>query len=158
LQAREKDLPEAAQKLFREPARSSELWNRFPEDGIATVAGRIQPAAVMESLADALPPPYRNAMMEGLNKSVGAALGLHVLKAVLPNLGPDWGVCVFPAEGGQWPQAIAALAVRPGEKKVDQAMFEGMNLLARTAVFFYNQNHAANPMRFHTMVQDKIEV
>ncbi|MBI3411982.1 MAG: hypothetical protein HY040_26935 [Planctomycetes bacterium] len=159
LQAREKDLPPAAQKLFREPARPSELWSRFPENAIATIAGRIDPAAVVESLADSLPPPYRNAMMEGLNKSVGAALGLSVLKDVLPNLGPDWGVCVLPAaDAGQWPQAIAALAVRPGDKKVDQAMLEGMNLAARAAVFLYNQNHAANPMRFHTIVQDKIEV
>src|SRR5262249_16622093 len=124
---------------------------------------------------DSLPPPIRSAFMDGLKKSVGAALGLNVLRDVLPNVGPDWGVCVLPtatlsspgpADEGKtaqvdqavWPQAVAALAVRPGDKKVDQALLKGVHLAAGALVFFYNQSHSDDPIQLKNTVQDKVEI
>ena len=55
-------------------------------------------------------------------------LGKDLIKDVLPNLGPDWGLCVTapPAKDKTWfPQVTLAMAVAPGPgtAPVDEALF-----------------------------------
>lgn len=120
--------------------------------------GQTSLAALVNSLAEASPPEFRKKLVDGLRDSVGTALGLNVLKDVLPNLGPDWGACVLAADDKHLPQVLAALAVRPGDKEVDQSLLGGMSLLAGWATVFHNKQHPDQPIRLRTVLQDKVEV
>src|SRR5262249_28655415 len=118
-------VPAATRRLLTEAARSSELWDRFPEDALLAAAGWADAAAPLDVIGDLLSAPDRQALHDNLERNLGAVLGKSVVKEVLPQVGPDWGVCVTAppvAEPGWFPNILLALRVRPGDKKpgVDQ--------------------------------------
>jgi hypothetical protein len=159
LQARDKDLPAGVKGLYAAPAQASDLWNRFPDDAVLSLAGRIDFAQVGSLVADLAPPEARQAF-NGALKPLSAFTGLDLMKKVAPNIGPDWGIMVLAAEDPkEMPQALAALAVNPGPKEtaVDQALFQGLNLLAGLAVLDHN-NKNPNPIRLRSLQQDGTDV
>ncbi len=151
LMAREKDLPAASRRLFMEPPHTSELWKRFPDNALFAMAGRMDSGEFTD--AAALFAPLNSALLKAMQPI--AALGdLDMNADIAPNVGPDWGVCVFPAvEPKGLPQGFAALAVRPGtgEVPVDQGLLSGVQSFARFWVFDYNRKHAAEPIRTRTL-------
>lgn len=160
VQARPKELPPSVRKAFVEPGRPSELWNRFPTQAIFTLADRLDVALLSESLAEFSTPKNNKLAVETLQKTVGAALGLDLVRDVLPNLGPDWGFCVVAAEQPtHFPHLLAALAVKPGtgDVPVDQALFKGVQFFASLAVFDHNRKNAQQ-LRLKATMQDKVEV
>src|SRR5207253_2453506 len=83
------------------------------------------------------------------------------IKDVLPNLGPDWGLCVLPSRDAQHlPQAMFALAVRSGSKEqpIDQALFKGAQFFAGLAILEFNKNNPNALIRLQTAMQGKVEV
>ncbi|MFO0965262.1 MAG: hypothetical protein U0793_06710 [Gemmataceae bacterium] len=160
LQGKAKDSSVAAKRLFA-PRPTSPLWAHFPKkSAILTVTGQIDLSILDGAWDDLWPPAARKMLLENLQKVVGPVLGLDVAKDLLPNLGPDWGVCVFGSDNPKnVPQVVFALAARPGDKDVnaDQALYRGLQFLAGLAVFDYNRNHP-DPIRIHTLHQDKVEV
>lgn len=155
---RDAEMPEPAKKFFAGDNRPSELWGRFPSNALLAVAGRIDVPVFAEFLGDFLPPEDRKKMRETAERFVSGPSGLD-LKDILPNLGPDWGLCVL-APGDKdkafTPLMLAALRVKPGdnkEKGVDRALFEGLDRLATLAVFFN-----PDPIAVKTLTQDKVEV
>src|SRR5262249_33303497 len=93
---------------------------------------------------------------------VGAALDKDVRKDLLPNLGPDFGLCVMApenAEKGWIPQAVFALKVRPGDKPpfVDQAGLSSITSLAQLVVIDHNGKNT-DGMVLTTEVRDKEEI
>src|SRR5262249_26548574 len=137
LQARVADLPKAIKPLFSEASIPSELWSRFPQKSILRIVNRINTANLVDTLADLTPPTAK----QDIARSIRAALDLDLVKDVLPNIGPDWGLCIAsgPAKS-DFPHVLAALAVRPGPGKiaVDRTLINGIRLLAGWAVFQYN--------------------
>ena len=88
--------------------------------------------------------------------TIGAFLGLDLFKEVLPNIGPDWGVCMMPSKDDkQIPAAIFSLAVKPGskEKPVDAEIFKSVDFFAKLAVL-----KDPNAIRFKNMKQGNVEV
>jgi hypothetical protein len=86
---------------------------------------------------------------------------LDLLRDVLPNVGPDWGLCVLPAtDGTALPQAIAAVAIKPGNgpEPVDEALHKGVQLLAGLAVVDHNRNHPELPIKVESEQQGPITV
>lgn len=159
LHARLADLPEGAKSVYTEAAQASTLWSYFPENAVLSIAGRADFAHLVNSLAEFAPPEVRKALAAGVQPLAGLA-GLDVLDKVLPNVGPDWGFSVFAAEDPkQFPQALVALAVKPGTKEtpVDQALYQGMSLLVGLAVLDYNSKHP-QPIRLRTLRQDQVEL
>jgi hypothetical protein len=80
-----------------------------------------------------------------------------LFRDVLPNVGPDWGVCVLPpADGATYPQVIAALAVKAGSgpERVDEALLKAPQILAD----LYNIKNPAAPIRVDTVKQGKLIV
>src|SRR5262249_44413152 len=65
-------LPAAAKRLFAEAARPSEVWDRFPDDALFAVAGRLDPAALLEMLGDFQTKEARAALSEALERGLGA--------------------------------------------------------------------------------------
>ena len=60
-----------------------------------------------------MPPDERRKLTEGLQGGLGLFSRLDLLREVLPNLGPDWGVCILPPpDGAALPEIIAALLCR----------------------------------------------
>jgi len=80
---------------------------------------------------------------------------------VLPFVGPEWGVCVTapPAEAAWFPQVVAAVRVRPGDKAppVDQALFAAVHALGQMAVLDYNGKNK-DRMSLRTLFQGRTEV
>ncbi len=160
LQARQRALPASVRRFFEEDEAPSSVWSRFPADAMLRIAGRLDTQAFTDALAELTPASARANLAETGQRYIGAVLGLDLYKDVLPNLGPDWGVCVVAgAEQDDFPVAIAALAVKPGTKEigVDQSLYKGAQVLANLAVWGYNSSHA-NSIKLKTLKQGKIEV
>src|SRR5207248_2344574 len=79
-------------------------------------------------------------------------------KDFLPNLGPDWGICVL-APGVKdklaTPQVLAALRAKAGDKKkpVDRAVFDFLDRVAALAVIF-----SPDPVALQTENHEKTEI
>jgi hypothetical protein len=157
LQGRSPEMPSWAQPLFTETPSASVLWQRFPDPAILTVAARTDFAGLMQSVLETLPPTARAELTDKLK----LLTRLDLLRDVLPNLGPDWGVCVLPPPAGaELPQVIAALAVKPGSgvEPVDEMLFKSAQLVAGLAVLDYNRKNAADPIKVESVTQGKVTV
>lgn len=160
LQANIKDLPASLKKAFTDPSRPSELWQRFPQNSIFALAGKLDAGSVLGAFTDFSTPDNRKTVFDALQRTVGAALGLDLMRDVLPNLGPDWGFCVVQGDNPKhFPHLLAALAVQPGPKEVgvDQSLYKGLQFLASLALFDYNRKHE-DPIRMKSVQQDQVEV
>jgi hypothetical protein len=151
-----------ARKLFGEAGRPSELWGRFPENAILAVAGTLDAMALTDLVGEFMTPEARKAVREAVDRGAGATLGRDVAKDVLPNLGPDWGLCVAappPAEKAWFPHLLWALRVRPGDKDkpLDRALLEVLNSFALLGVFGYNNSHP-DQLTIRAVMQDQVEV
>ncbi len=158
LRARTDDLPPAAKRLLSEAARPSDLWDRFPKDALLTVAGRLDPAALLEVLGDFQTKEARAALTEALERTLGAPSGKDFGGEVLPALGPDFGLCLLaPAstDKGLVPQGMLALRVR-SDKGADEAILSAVDFYARLAMVAYRNQGKAIGLK--SLRQDKTEV
>ncbi len=157
--ARDKDLPAVLRKLYTEPAQTSDLWNRFPQNAVFSIAGRIDVPEIADAFADMLPAEARRSIQSMLDP-VAALLGIDLRNDLLRHIGPDWGLAVYPATSDtEFPHVVAALAVQPGNKKVraDQTLYRGAQFFAGMAVMDYNSKNA-EPIRLKTVLQGAVEV
>ncbi len=160
--AKEGDLPSAARKFFAGDNQLSELWQRFPANALFALAGRVDTVALTELVGDFVPEEARRDLRQAANQGAGAALGVDVSKEILPNLGPDWGVCVV-ASGQDdkklVPPVLAALRVRPGNgpAPVDRLLFNGLHSLAMLIVLGHNAS-GKDQLALRTVFQDGVEV
>jgi hypothetical protein len=160
VQVREADLPPSARRFGSGAAGISALWERIPPDALLAVAGKVDVAALVESMGEFLTGEARQAMAATVNRTFGAALGLDVVRDVLPQLGPDWGLFLTaPANQSDLPQLTFALRVRPGTTAppVDQALLKALNSLAMLAVLTHNTGRA-DEVRLKVVMQGPVEV
>jgi hypothetical protein len=158
LQARIKDLPRSARRLFSGAVVRSELWERFPADSLLRIAGRLDAEALTDTVAELTPHRDRTTIADAGQRYLGAYLGLDLVKDVLPNIGPDWGICIAPGDKNHdLPLMVAALAVRPGKAGVDKSLYKAAHFAAGLAVFGYNSSHP-DQVRLKTKTLDKVEV
>ncbi len=140
-------LPEAARKFVNAETRQAEVWSRFPEPAIFTVAGRLDPAGWDEFLSTCMEPKTRAELARRVNRRA-EAIGDDFVHRILPCLGPDWGCCVAapPAGSDAWfPHALAALRIRTTaqEPAIDQTIVNGLYLLTGIFVLAYNSDHGS---------------
>jgi hypothetical protein len=145
VRARAELLPPAWRRLLDGTATASELWGRFPEDALLTVAGRLDATALLEALDELLAPASRRALHEALERSFGDPAGMEFVTGLLPALGPDIGVCVTAppaAEPSFWPRAVAALKVRrgTGPASAETAALNALTFYAQLAVISHNKS------------------
>jgi hypothetical protein len=158
LQARAQDLPKSVRRLFSDNVTRSDLWARFPADSILRIAGRLDAEALAETLAELTPESARSNIADTTQRYIGASLGVDLARDVLPNIGPDWGICIVGGpKQSDIPVVIAALAVKPGKMAVDQSIYKGARFLAGLGILWYNSSHA-DPISLQTTVLDKVEV
>jgi hypothetical protein len=156
-------LPPAARRFLATAGQPSELWARFPEDALLATAGRCDVATLVEMLGDFLDADARRAVRAGLDQLLGPALGQDVVRDILPNLGPDCGLCVAAppaAEKGWFPHVVAAVRVRAGDGAIpaDLAVQGALNSFAMLAVLDHNRKHPDQPLRLRVTWQDRVEV
>jgi hypothetical protein len=122
----------------------ADLWFRFPEHAILSVAGRTDFAGLAAFIEAATPSEVRPQLKSSAATASQAFLGRDIVTDVLPSLGPNWGFCLAapPTDRKGWfPELLFALQVRgkPGERPLEQAIFDamragaGMVVLAHTA-------------------------
>jgi hypothetical protein len=158
LRARTESLPAAARRFFAEAARPSELWDRFPDDALLTAAGRFDPAALLQMLGDFQTKEARAALVESLERGLGAPLGKDFVREVLPRIGPDFGLCLLAppsADGGPLPHALLAVRVR-SEQGADAALLSAVDFYARLAVVA--SGGRGKGISLKSLRQDKTEV
>jgi hypothetical protein len=161
IQADAAKLPEWAKSAFTQTMPASSLWQRFPERSILTVAARTDFAGAADALKLLMPEKDRKKLTNDWQGSVGALLRLDPFKEILPNIGPDWGICVLPSKDAkQLPQTMFALAVKSGsnDQPVDKSLFKAVELFAGIAVLDYNKKNPNSVIRLQTVMQDKVEV
>ncbi len=120
-------LPPPARRLLAKLGQPSVLWGYFPDRVIFAVAGRVDLAALAETVAEFVPENSRRKLRGSLAQTTTALLGRDFEKDVLPNLGPDWGyyVAAPPAAEPWFPHAVLAVSVQSrGDKPLDQALFD----------------------------------
>ncbi len=155
IQADADRLPKWARPAFTKTIPSTDLWQRFPERSVFTLAASTDFAATVEALKMLVPETDRPKVSEQW-AVVGGILQLDPFKELLPNIGPDWGVCVLPAkDADRLPPMLFAIAVKPGsgKKPVDQELFKAMDFLGKLAVL--NKPEA---IRLKTLKQGPVEV
>ncbi len=161
VKARMDKLPPGVRRFLTEAGKPSELWDRFPDDALFAVAGRADAPALLDALGEFLSAEERQNLLDGLERSLGAALGQSAVKDVLPNVGPDWGLCVTaPAGDKSWfPHVVAAVRVSPGQKtpSVDAALWRTLDSYALLAVLDYNRQHK-DQMTLKTEADGKSEI
>jgi hypothetical protein len=158
VRARTDDLPPAAKRLFAGGAIRSDLWDRFPEDALFAWAGRLDLMAQMAVLSDFQTDEARGALADALDRGFGAPTGKDFVKDVLPELGPDVGVCLVAPTGkdkGLWPHGLIALRVRP-DRGADQALLSAVDFYARLAAM--TSRNQGKAVAFKSELQDKVEV
>jgi hypothetical protein len=157
--ARTKDLKDSARQFFMESAQPSDLWSRFPDNAIFSMAGRMQGGELAEAL-DFLPAEVRK-LVDKILPPIAAMAGLDLAKDIAPHVGPDWGLCVLPAtDPKKLPQVIAAVAVQPGpnDSAVDSALYHAVHSYVGLSLLNYNRKHQDDPIRLLTLKQEKVEV
>jgi len=154
-------LPKWARSTFTKNSPASTLWQHFPERSLLTIASRTDFSGAAETLELLMPEKDRAKMREDWQRSVGAIINLDPFKDILPNLGPDWGVCVLAAKKEQHlPIAVFALAVKPGDKgqKVDENLYKMVHMFAGFAALDHNNKNPNNLLRRDIVMQGKVEV
>jgi hypothetical protein len=162
IRARLEELAPAARRFLSAAAEPSELWQRFPDDALFTVAGRLDFRALVDMVSQFVDDDARQVLRAMVEASVGSILGKDVVGELLPNLGPDWGLCVLapPVENKTWvPQVVGALRVRPGDKgkPADLTLWNALNALATLAVFHHNSGRPGQ-LTLGSLRQDGVEV
>lgn len=162
VRAQPERLPPAARRLFAELARPSELWARFPNTALAALAGRFDVAALADVLGDFLTTEDRQGLLQALQGGLGAIVDKDVVRDILPNVGPDWGLCVTAPPAGErtWcPQVVFALRARPGDggARVDAALFSALKSYTLLGVVGYNSTHK-DRTSVKTEQQQQVEV
>lgn len=160
VRARSAALSPGLRKFLAEAGKPSELWKTFPDDALLAVAGRIDAPALLDAIAEFLPDDTRKSFRDALAKG-NVPFG-KVVKDVVPNLGPDAGLCITAPKAGDkaWlPRVIWALRVRPGNGEVpaEQTLLDTVNFFGNLAVLDYNNKHS-DRLVLKTANQDKIEV
>jgi hypothetical protein len=160
VRARPQSLTPGLRKVLAEAAKPSELWKAFPDDALLAVAGRIDAPALIETIVEFLPEESRKSFRDALAKG-NVPFG-RVVKDVLPNLGPDAGLCITApkADDKTWlPRAVWALRVRPGDGDVpaEQTLLDTLNFFANLAVLDYNNKHP-DRLTLKSATQDKVEI
>lgn len=161
--AQEDKMPPGGRKFFAGEAKPSELWGRFPENSIVVTAGHIETVPLLDMLAEFVPEDVRAEFRKAMDRGPGAVLGKDVLRDVLPNLGPDWGLCVAPPDGKDnknwYPHTILALRVRPGDKEasLDKDLMEVVNAFTLVALLGHNHNRE-DPIRLKKTTIDKVDI
>lgn len=164
LQGRPDELPAAAQKFLQSALQTSQLWQKFPADAVVKAAVRLEGESLLHMLEDFMTPAARAKLHEGLgHKKLSAALGLDFVKDVLPNLGPDVGLCLSPPGPGKAvPEMLLALRVQPGtgKRKVDEQIISSIEFLAKLKIldFNFNQAKADQQMTLESTKQGAVEV
>lgn len=161
LQAKPDQLPKWARTAFTQSGPASSLWQRFPEQSLVTLASRLDFAGTLEGLKSLLPERDRKTFIAAVQDNLKGLLKLDPFEDIVPNIGPDWGVCVLPANNGQHlPIVMVAVAVQPGSKKpaVDQTLFGAVHSFAGFAMLDYNSKNPDAIIRLRTMMQDQVEV
>jgi hypothetical protein len=163
LRGRSERLPAGVRRFLAEAARPSELWGAFPEKALFACAVRLDGPALLEAVGEFLPPAARQSMAGDLNRALGAPLGRDFVRDVLPNVGPDWGVCVtapLPEERGGMPRGLAAVRVGRGDEAapLDQAVLSAVQSFALLAVVGHNAKSPDQPLSLRTAAQGKREV
>jgi hypothetical protein len=156
------ELPPAAQRFFRTASEASALWQRFPDGALLAVAGRVDVPALVEMLGEFLADDARKSFRTVFENTIEAILGKDTIQELLPNLGPDCGLCVLapPSGSKSWvPHILGALRVNPGTANVavDRAVWYALNALAALAVFHHNHGQPGQ-LILKSTVQDKTEV
>jgi hypothetical protein len=160
VQATPEQLPSWLRAVLLEAPAAAHVWQYFPTEAVVALVGHTNFGEALTTVMEMTPPSKREQLAEAAQRSLGAITGLDFFKDILPNVGPDWGVCVLPARQPQdVPLVLAALAVQPGARTaaVDQALLRALQLVAGLAVLDYNKNHP-DAMRQLTVLQDKVEV
>jgi hypothetical protein len=160
VRARSTALTPGLRKFLAEAARPSELWKAFPDNALLAVAVRIDAAALIDVIAEFLPEESRKSFRDTLAKG-NVPFG-RVAKDVLPNLGPDAGLCITapkPDDKSWLPRAIWALRVRPGDgdAPAEQTLLDTVNFFANLAVLDYNNKHT-DRLALKSTTQDKVEI
>lgn len=161
VQARTAALPAPAQRLVAESAKPSELWRRFPQKSVMTLATRTDVPALLETLGSFLTPEARQELEDMLERALGVAVREQLVKQVLPYLGPDCGLCVLsPPAKKSFPHILVALRVQAGTGKVpvDQALMKTLHFFIGLAVVDQNLRYKDQPTQIKTMTQDNVEV
>jgi hypothetical protein len=159
-----KRLPEPARQFLTAETKPSELWSRFPENAILTVAGRMNTGEWNSFLGTFMDPKSRGDLRDQLNRKASAALGDNVVDDILPFLGPDWGFCIAAPPGGrpEWfPHMAWALRVQRGKTNppVDQSLVNMLKAFAGIMVFAYNMNHAGDDeLALRSLKRDGAEI
>lgn len=144
-------LPPVARQILAEGDKVTDLWGRFPPQTLLTVAGRFSPGRWDDFFDGVLTKGAGPAARDLAARNVGGGL---------PQLGPDWGVCVTlpPAGEKNWlPRVLAAVRAPAPERSGEASLLPAANGAVAFLVLVYNSSHN-DQIEVRTVNQGDVEV
>ena len=163
VKGRSADLPASARRFFDSLSKPSDLWRQVPDDALLAVGGRIDFAALAESLGEFVPAEGRQKLETGLVLFFADSLGeRNIVKYALPLIGHD---CVMwltaPADPKNlFPEGMFALRVGKGDKEapVDEAILGQIRFFAKVAALSSSSQSPTKPLRVKSGLFDEQKV
>lgn len=153
-------LPAEAKAWFERKPRASEAWSRLSDGAVFAFAGKFDFADGAKTFSEMASEKDAKEAKDSLQRQFGSLLGLDVFKEIVPNIGPDLGLALYPAsDPRQIPHALFALRVKPGkgDVAVDQALVKSLQLVVGFGLFDWNRK-LPEPIRLKTLKQGSVEV
>lgn len=146
-------LPPIARQMLAEDERATDLWGRFPDPAILAVAGRFTPGRWDELLDNVLTKGAGQAVRGPTPRRAGGGL---------PELGPDWGLCVTAPPAGEkdWlPRFVVAVraSVAESQRTGEVSLLQAANGAVTLLVLVYNSSHT-DQIELRSAKQDDVEV
>src|SRR5262249_44766129 len=137
-------IPEAVRKFFTAAKTPSALGPRPGDDAMLAAGGRFDLPALLDLLGEFATKEDRAALLDGLQRTVGAALGRDIVKDILPYIGRDWGIRIWapPGKDADWfPHVVLAVRIEPGpgETPVGETLFRLLDSYALAIVLNHNR-------------------
>ncbi|MGF1579341.1 MAG: hypothetical protein ACFCD0_08270 [Gemmataceae bacterium] len=160
LEGRANELPKPGRRLLY-PAPPSQLWQQFPASAVFTATGKVDVEAFLYSLKGFLSPDDRKQFERTLQKDLGAKLVRNVFRDVVPQIGPDVGVCMVTSQESPIPHILAAVKIREVCKgaSLGSELYQAARFFAEMAQYHHNREHPNGPLvHVKRESQDGVEV
>ena len=158
VQGRPQSLPRAATTFYANSTGQSDLWSKFPDDAVFTLAAHTDLTSAFAVLEEFMPREEQQKFRQGLQAALGAAFGRDFQKEILPSVGPDWGFCIAPSKtDSPFPDMFLAMKLQPDKGAAPKEWLRIAIFVSQLGCLEYNKKNA-DMMRLKTIVQQGEDV
>ncbi len=160
LATRKDGLPRPLLKLGSAFDQPSIFWSAVPGDALFAIGGRLDFAALVETISTFLSQQSREESLRSIERGLVPVFGKKMMQMLPAYLGPDFGLCITPprSEKAVVPEILAAIRIQPSEgNRIEQSIKDALDVGATLLRLNLNAEND-EPVRLETKKQGDVEV